>query len=457
MRRTMAEAAEAMGGAVVQGDPETVWSGASLDSRTLRGGELFFALEGSRRDGHDYVAAALEAGAAGVVVHREVAARGCLVRVEDTYRALHDLTRHLRRQAPDRLVAVTGSVGKTTTKELLARLLARRYRVAASPGNLNNLYGFPLALMAIPDDTEWMVAEMGMSTPGELRGISELGQPDAAVFTNVRPVHLEGLGSVEAVAEAKAELLAGLAPEGVVVANADDPWVMDIARRHSGPVVRFGRAADAEYRILDLRPLAGGTGSSFRLATPEGEAAVELPLLGEYNAMNFLAAAATACSFGVPVDEVAAAARDARPVAGRGIVRRTPEGSTVVDDTYNANPAAVERALEATSLLPGRRRWAILGDMLELGPRGPEFHRQAGRRAAELGFDPVVGVGELSRETVRGAEESGVGGTWVEDAEGAAELATEELRPGDVLLVKGSRGIGLEAVIAALGLAGEEG
>jgi UDP-N-acetylmuramoyl-tripeptide--D-alanyl-D-alanine ligase len=218
------EAAAAMTGEVVTGDGSAFWQGAALDSRKVQGGELFFALRGAATDGHRFVPQALASGAAAAVVDRdlELAALppgGTLVRVADAYEGLHALTRAIRLEVPRHVVGITGSTGKTTTKELLGAVLGRRFRTAKSPGNLNNLYGFPLALLSVPDGTEWMVAEMGMSTPGELRGVSLLGRPDVAVYTNVRPVHLEFFGDVRTIAEAKAELLAGLAPGGVNVAQ----------------------------------------------------------------------------------------------------------------------------------------------------------------------------------------------------------------------------------------------
>jgi UDP-N-acetylmuramoyl-tripeptide--D-alanyl-D-alanine ligase len=451
-----------MGGEVVAGDAAREWTRAALDSRQLAGGELFFALPGTRVDGHQFVGDALGRGAAAVVVEHAVepppsAATGAVILVPRVYAALHALTRAVRREVPERLLGITGSSGKTTTKELLALLLARRYRVAKSPGNLNNLLGFPLALLGTPPDTEWLVAEMGMSVPGELAEISRLARPDVALFINVRPVHLEGLGGLAEVAAAKAELLAGLAPGGLVVANADDPHVRWIAARHAGRTVWFSAAGDpgADYRLGAIAARAAGPGTRFRLATPEGEVDVELPLHGAYNAENFLAAAAAAHALGVPLAELPAAAAAAQPVGGRGAVQALPLGVTLIDDSYNSNPVALRRALESARALPGARHWAVLGDMLELGPEGPRYHREEGEAAAELGFAPVVGVGELARELVAGAERRGAGGRWFADAAQAAAWAGSELRAGDVVLVKGSRGVRLEAVVSALRTAGE--
>jgi UDP-N-acetylmuramoyl-tripeptide--D-alanyl-D-alanine ligase len=472
MRRTVADAAVAMGGEIVTGDAGASWTRASLDSRQVEGGEIFFALRGEHVDGHDFVGAALARGAAAAVVERvielpELGAAapaggaptgatpampsGAVIRVPKVYDALHALTRAVRREVPERLVGITGSSGKTTTKELLALCLAGRFRVAKSAGNLNNLLGFPLTLLATPDDTEWLVAEMGMSLSGELAEISRMARPDVALFTNVRPVHLEGLGSLEAIAAAKSELLEGLALDGLVVANADDPWVRWIAARWTtrtgGRVVWYG--GESAYRLADVRPREQG-GTRFRLLTPAGEVAVELPLHGAYNAENFLAAAACAHALGVPLRALAEAAAAAAPVGGRGAVRALGNGATLVDDSYNSNPVALRRALESARALAGRRHWAVLGDMLELGPEAPRFHREEGEAAARLGFAPVVGVGNLARELAQGAAAAGVESHWFADAEEAAAWAPRQLQGGDVVLVKGSRGVRLEQVVAAL-------
>jgi UDP-N-acetylmuramoyl-tripeptide--D-alanyl-D-alanine ligase len=458
VRATLAEAAAAMDGTLSGAPREASWEGAAIDSRAVAPGVLFFALPGARTDGHRFVPQALASGAAAVVVHDEGAAPETAPRiaVADTFTALHALTRRVRERVPKRLVGITGSVGKTTTKELLAAMLGSRFRVARTPGNLNSLYGFPLSLLNIPDDTEWMVAEMGMSTPGELARLSRLGRPDVAVFTVVRPVHLEFFGSLREIAEAKAELLQGLAPDGLVVANADDPEVARIGRRHAesgGRVVWYGRAGDVQ--ALDARPaeVAGGLGSRFRLVAPRENtesAEVLLPLHGLYNVDNCLAAAAAAWALGMRLPEIAAAVAGVRPSAMRGVVHRLPDGVTLIDDSYNSNPAALARALESAALLPAARRWAVLGDMLELGPGGPGFHREAGRRAAELGFSPVVGVGALARELAAGAAEAGAESAWYPDAAAAAAPVAEMVRPGDLLLVKGSRGVGLDRVVREL-------
>jgi UDP-N-acetylmuramoyl-tripeptide--D-alanyl-D-alanine ligase len=457
-RLSVAEIARAANGRIAAGDPGRECSGAAIDSRQVSGGELFFAFAGEQTDGHRFLPDAFARGAGAAVVNRGhavpagVSDNAAVIEVEDTFRALHDLARHVRARVPQKLVGITGSAGKTTTKELLAAILSSRFRVAWSPGNLNNLYGFPLSLLNVPEGTEWMVAEMGMSTPGELRQLSLLGRPDAAVFTVVRPVHLEFFDSVQGIAEAKSELLAGLPADGLIVANADDPEVTRIVRRHAagadwrGRIVWYGIHSEAaEVRALDLAPEPMGIGSRFRLEAGGRSVDVRLPLHGLYNVENCLAAAACAWGLGLALEEIAAAVRTVRSASMRGVVHRG--AFTLVDDSYNSNPDALGKALESAALLAGMRRVAVLGDMLELGPQGPRFHRESGERAARLGFSPVAGVGELSRELVAGAREAGAEAVWLPDAAAAAEWAAAAVREGDVLLVKGSRGIKLDTVV----------
>ncbi len=451
---TVEEAARAVGGRVTAGDLQAVIDGAAIDSRAVRGGEVFFAFGGARTDGHRFVPEALARGAAAAIIQEDVEAppSGALIRVDDTFQALHDLARFARTRTPERLVGITGSAGKTTTKELLAAILATRFRTHWTPGNLNNLYGFPLSLLNVPDGTEWMVAEMGMSTPGELHQLSLLGRPDAAVFTVVRPVHLEFFGTLQAIAEAKSEILAGLVADGFIVANADDPEVTRIARRHGARVVWYGLGGEhAEVRGRHIVPEPeGGVGSRFTLEAGGRSVDVRLPLHGLYNVENCVAAAAAAWALGLSLDEIARAVTGVKPASMRGVVHRADQGFLLIDDSYNSNPDAAGKALESAAAFPAERRIAVLGDMLELGPEGPRFHRETGERAARLGFSPVVGVGELSREIVAGAQSAGAGALWLPDAAAAAEWAAGEVRPGDVVLVKGSRSMKLDRVVRRL-------
>jgi UDP-N-acetylmuramoyl-tripeptide--D-alanyl-D-alanine ligase len=470
------EAALAMAGRLAAGDPAARFGGAAIDSRAVRPGELFFAFRGERADGRAFVAEALARGAAGAVVESvdrrggeplvrlPAGSEGFLIEVGNTGDALVELARALRDRAPEQLAGITGSAGKTTTKELLSAMLARRFRVSRTAGNFNNRIGLPVSLLNVPDDTEWMVAEMGMSSAGELRELSLLARPDLAVFTVVRPVHLEFFDSVRAIAEAKAELLAGLASDGWVVANADDPEIARIARRHreerGGRIIWYGQSEPGplDLRAVDVLAQPDGLGTRFTLEVEGERLPVHLALHGAYNVENFLAAAAAAWSIGVPLEEIVEVAAEMPSAIGRGEVHRLElEGGIafLIDDSYNSNPDAVRKALAgAAGIFPSNRpngrsgrRVAILGDMLELGADGPAFHREAGAQAAALGFSPVVGVGELARELVAGAAAGGAEAVHLSEAAAAADWAAEHLAAGDVVLVKGSRGVRLDRVV----------
>ncbi len=384
------EAAAALGARLLAGDPGASWEGAAIDSRAVRGGEVFFALAGSQTDGHRFVADALARGAAAAVVSRAPEAlpeTGAVLVVEDSEEALHDLARAVRRRVPERLVGITGSAGKTTTKELLAALLGARFRVARNPGNFNNLFGFPLSLLNVPDGSEWMVAEMGMSTPGELRQLSLLGRPDVAIFTVVRPVHLEFFGTVQAIAEAKSELLAGLSPDGLVIANADDPEVVRIVRRHdrsqgSAPGVRivwYGVHQPADVSARDLRPApAGEVGSRFVLTAGSSDRVdIALPLHGLYNVENFLAAAACAHALGLLAGRDRGGRR--RGPAGRRARRGAPPGRRPHPDRRLLQLEPRRRRQSAR-----RRRRPVAGERARPALGGARRHAGAGARGAAL-------------------------------------------------------------------------
>jgi UDP-N-acetylmuramoyl-tripeptide--D-alanyl-D-alanine ligase len=469
VERSLDEAVSAMGGvlqgAALQGaEGAARWSGAAIDSRKVAGLELFFALPGEKADGHDFVAQALARGAAAAVISRPVAATGVKIEVTDTFAALHDLTRAIRRSVPQSLVGITGSAGKTTTKELLAALLGQRFKVAKSPGNLNNLYGFPLSLLGIADDTEWMIAEMGMSTPGELREVSRLGRPDIAVFTNVRAVHLENFPDLDGIAAAKSELLAGVADGGLMIANADDHRVMAIAERFArergGQVVTYGLGAasatfPAHFRGENLVALAESdpsrVGSAFDLVWANGRHRLELPIHGLYNVENCLAALACALTLDLTIPEIEAGLKTLVPAAHRGEVVRLGLGMTLIDDCYNSNPDAAQKALAAAKRLPAGRRIAILGDMLELGPRELELHAEVGATAAALDFSLVVAIGRRAQALAEAFKAAGGQVQSHENAAAAAAWVREfAWQPGDLVLVKASRGMALEVVVDAL-------
>jgi UDP-N-acetylmuramoyl-tripeptide--D-alanyl-D-alanine ligase len=431
---------------------ERVFTGVSIDSRTIKAGALFVALRGPRFDGHDFLLEAARRSAAAALVHREAPAPAgfTLVRVADTTQGLSDLARHVRRGATLPIVGVTGSVGKTTTKDMTAHLLATRGPVLKSEGNLNNQYGLPLTLLRLAPEHTAAVLEMGMSAPGEIRALSHLAEPDVATITRVAPVHLEFFPSVDAIAEAKAEILEGLRPGGVAVLNGDDPRVRAIGERFRGRVMWFGWGRRHEVCAESW----GGTAFGMRFVLRLGGRMVDvaLPLAGPHFVTSFLAAAAAAHVLGVPPEAMAGAATSLRPAPHRGEVRRLGEEVVLLDDCYNSSPEALEAAVVALGLSPGRRRVAVLGDMLELGPTGPILHRERGRSLAGR-VDAVVGVGPLAKEIVEGAREAGIpGGSLHHFATAADTVAALEglVRSGDAVLVKASRAMRLEAVVDAI-------
>jgi UDP-N-acetylmuramoyl-tripeptide--D-alanyl-D-alanine ligase len=433
------------------GVPARPLSGVSIDSRTLSVGQVFFAIHGPRFDGHAFLHDAMARGAAAAVVHHDAASpEGLpLVRVPDTTRALADLARHLRRAASLPVVVITGSAGKTTTKEMTAALLAARGSVLKTEGNLNNQYGLPLTLLRLDAEHAFAVLELGMSAPGELRALSKIAEPDVAVITNVGPAHLEFFASVDAIAAAKAEIFEGLRPGGLAVLNGDDPRLRRIGEGLRQRVVWFGRDRRNEVAAENGQGTPFGMRFDLRLAGRTVE--VALPLAGPHFLMDFLAAAAVAHAEGVSPEAIATVATTLRAVRHRGDVRRLAQGLTLIDDCYNSSPDALDAALVALSLAGPRRRVAILGDMLELGPAGLALHRAAGKRVAETA-DLLLAVGTLAPGFLEGARSAGMTDASLRSFPDAAAAAAvvELLAPGDAVLVKGSRGVHLESVVEAI-------
>jgi UDP-N-acetylmuramoyl-tripeptide--D-alanyl-D-alanine ligase len=426
--------------------------GVSIDSRTIAAGELFVAIAGPRFDGHDFVAQAAERGAAAALVHRDPPSPVSIpfIKVADTTAALGALAADVRARAAIPVVAITGSAGKTTTKEMTAWLLGARGDVLKTEGNLNNQYGLPLSLLRLRPEHTAAVLELGMSAAGELRALSRLARPDVAVITMVAPVHLEFFPSVEAIADAKAEILEGLREGGVAVLNGDDPRVRERGLRHRGRVLWFGKDRAFDVSAENWRGTVNGMRFDMRIAGRAYD--VALPLAGPHFMMNFLAAAAAAHHLGIPAETIAERALALRPAARRGEVLRLGEGVTVLDDSYNSNPAAVEAAVAALGLSARGRRVAFLGDMLELGPRGPALHAETGEAIAGK-LDVVAAAGALAAGFVEGARRAGKQDSALfafPDSAAAAEAAPTLVRPGDAVLVKGSRGASMEKVVDAL-------
>jgi UDP-N-acetylmuramoyl-tripeptide--D-alanyl-D-alanine ligase len=454
------EIARVAGGTVLQGPPARSFGSYGLDSRTIAPGGLFFAIPG-RRDGHDFIAAAAGRGAAGAVVSRPVAVADPafgLVQVRDTVEALQALAREALVRRPVKVVGVTGSVGKTTTKEFTAALLASRFRVLRSEGNYNNHLGLALSLLRLDPADEAAVLEMGMSAPGEIRTLTRIAPPDVAVITNICPVHLQFFAGLEEIALAKKEILDGAKPGATAVVNGDDPLVEKIARDFAGRRLTFGRGAACDVRAEGLMS-KGFAGFEFVLRYGTESGPVAFPCVNEAAVANLLAAAAVCLSFGLPFEVIRPAIRALKPFAMRGTVVEAGRGVRIYDDSYNSNPRALEAALKSLAGLPAPRRVAVLADMLELGEGGSAFHRRAGETAARSGWDVLVTVGPLAAHIAEGAAAAGLDPAAIHvfaDSEAAAAAVAGIVRDGDLVLVKGSRGMQSEKVVEALRARGKE-
>ena len=448
------------GGTVLRGAADLVFTGYAIDSRLCGPGSLFFAVPG-RRDGHDFVAAAAAAGAAGAVVARPVPDLPpgfALVTVPDTVAALQALARGVLARRPVKVVGVTGSVGKTTAKEFAAALLAPRFRVLKSEGNFNNHLGLALSLLRLEPVHDVAVLEMGMSAPGEILALTRIAPPDVAVITNVSPVHLEFFAGLEEIARAKKEILDGARPGATAVLNGDDPLVLEAAAGFAGRKVLFGREPGCEVRAEDVVS-RGYDGFDLLLRYGKESGRVLLPCVNRSTVANLLAAAAVGLVFGLGLDEIRPAVRNLRPAAMRGTIVEAGRGLRLYDDSYNSNPRALEAALSSLAALPAARRVAVLADMLELGPDGPEFHRQAGRTVARTGWDVLIAVGPLAASIADGAAAAGMPAAAIHrfaDAAAAAAALPDLVRDGDLVLVKGSRGMRTEIVVQALRARGKE-
>jgi UDP-N-acetylmuramoyl-tripeptide--D-alanyl-D-alanine ligase len=439
------EAAAVIGGRLEGTD--RAFHGCGTDSRAIGAGELFIALRGARFDGHDFVAGAAARGACAALVQRPVPSANLpLLMVEDTRSAMGRLAADWRGRFPTPLVAVTGSNGKTTVKEMIAAILSRQAQVLASRGNLNNEIGVPLSLFGLGAEHRFAVLEMGANHPGEIRRLAEIARPDVAVITQCAPAHLEGFGTIEGVARAKAEIYEGLAAGGTAIINADDAFSglwrkLSSSRRQ----LSFGLRAPADVTASEIAPLPDG-GFGFRLGTPRGSIAVRLPLPGRHNVANALAAAACCEAVGTALADIAAGLAGMRSIKGRLERKRGARSSTVLDDTYNANPASLLAALEVLSGMPGRH-WLVLGDMGELGETAAALHRGAGAAARESGVERLFATGTLSREAVAGF---GAGAAHFPDMRDLVVAVKDGLRPEVTVLVKGSRSMQMERVVNAL-------
>ncbi|HMC26651.1 MAG TPA: UDP-N-acetylmuramoyl-tripeptide--D-alanyl-D-alanine ligase [Verrucomicrobiae bacterium] len=423
--------------------------GYSIDSRTIKPGELFFAVQGERLDGHDFVQQALERGAVSAIVRKDQIARftvkTCLLAVDDTLIALQTLARAVRRIWGKPLVGVTGSAGKTTTKEAIAHVLATRYRVLKSEGNFNNHFGLPLMLLKLEPEHDIAVIEMGMSHPGEISALAKIAQPEIGVVTVVAPVHLEYFDSLAAIARAKYELVASLPAGGTAVLNADDEYVSQFGRDFKGKVVRYSTRAPADVRAENIES-RGAEGSKFDVVVEGNRAQATLPLVGLHNISNALAAIAVALERGLTLEEATAALGRLQATDKRGQVVQL-DNVRIINDCYNSNPKALEAMVDALAAMPAKRRIVVAGEMLELGPAGEQMHRAAGHYVAERRIDVLVGVRGLAQAMVDAAKTKGIHTEFFVTPEEAGEWLSRESQDGDVVLLKASRGVKLEKAL----------
>ena len=462
MRWTLTQVADAMEGQRGHGlDPMARVAGVSIDSRTLRTGELFVAIHGPRFDGHDYVAAALESGALAAVVAGPLVSRypGWIqdrcISVPDTLGALHGLARAVRKEWGKKVCAITGSVGKTTTKEILAALLGAKLRVLKSEGNFNNEYGLPLTLFRLDETHDVAVLEMGMSFPGELKRLAAIALPDVVIETRVTPAHLQNFSSVGEIALAKRELVKGLRGAGsVAVLNADDARVAAMAEMAPGRVIFYGVEKPAEFTAEEIED-RGALGSSFTLVCRGKRTKFEMPLPGRHVVSNALAALAAASVWNIGAAQAQGVIRRLRAPAMRGELIRFTNGFALINDSYNSSPAALQAMMSLLAATPGfHRKILAAGEMRELGLSSPQLHREGGEFAAKTGkIDYVIGVQGDAAQIVEGAVAAGMPRArtrfFATPAEAGAFLAGF-VRPDDLLLVKGSRSVRMERIVEEL-------
>ena len=435
-------------------NPDAEACGYSIDSRTVQPGELFFAVRGDNFDGHSFVAAALARGAvAAVVSHQwpapETVDAASLLRVDDPLAALQAVAHGVRKQWGKLLIGITGSAGKTTTKEAVAHVLSAKFNVLKSEGNLNNGFGLPLQLLKLQPEHEIAVIEMGMNHAGEIAALATIAAPDWAVVSNVAPVHLEHFADgIEGIARAKYELVQALPSTGRAILNADDPHVAAFARGMADHAIFYGLSETAQVRATAVKE-QGINGMAFTVHARGQQLPAATKLLGQHNVYNFLAAIAVGLEAGMTLDHCVQAAAEIQPAYKRGEIVEW-RGATIINDSYNSNPRALDAMVDALLAVKAKRHIVIAGEMLELGPDGPALHAACGTHMAERGIRSVIGVRGLAADLVLAAERAGADALFLATPAEAGAWMVEHLRPGDAVLLKASRGVRLEAALDLL-------
>ena len=463
MKLTLAQIARWLAVDAPAGADALTASGYSIDSRTLEPGDLFFAIRGERFDGHDFVAAAFERGACAAVVEKrrlagvsDAAGKRPLLAIDDVLLALQRLAASVRRHWGKRVIGVTGSAGKTTTKDAIAAVLGARFQVLRSQGNLNNHYGLPLQMLRLQPKHDVAVIEMGMSAAGEIAALCRIAAPDWGVVTNVGHAHTEFFpDGIAGIARAKYELVAALPRQGVAFLNCDDHYVSQFGRDFAGKVVYFGHGPCADPKG-DVVEALGAEGIRMQIRAGSQKAELHLHLPGGHNANNALAAIAVGIEAGIPLDACCAALAGLRPDDKRGEVV-TARGATIINDSYNSNPEALKSMIATLAATPAQRRILVAGEMLELGPEAAALHAACGKEASLAGIDIVIGVRGNARRLVEAASKWGVEALLVETPEEAGAWLREHLRPGDAVLLKASRGVRLERALPLLSDAEDRG
>lgn len=451
----LARIAQLAGGKLVQGNPETLILSYTFDSRTVSPGALFFALKGTR-DGHEFIQDAYKKGAIAACVSKEV--KGLppefgLILVDDTLKALQNLAAKFLAESQVKVVGITGSIGKTSTKEFTTRLLSARFKVLKSHGNFNNQIGLPISILSMDGSHQIAVLEMAMSQAGEIKRLTEIAPPDVAVVTGIAPVHLEFFKSLEEIALAKKEILDGAKPGAVAILNGDDPLVRKIADTYSkGKIIFFGTNKEYPVRAEDIEH-QGLEGIRFNLVYGQEKAEIRVPFLNEGLVINLLAACAVAFSYDLKLEEILPTLSDLPTIEHRGELIKLRDGIKIYDDSYNSNPVALTGVLKSLGQIEARRKIAVLGDMLELGPQEPDFHREVGKKIPEYGWDLLVTVGPRAKYLAEGAVENGFNRDKIFsflEADEAKNWLKILIQPGDFLLIKGSRGLALDRIVQFL-------
>ena len=458
---TIADCLNATGGELVGEETDRVFSGISIDSRQATAADLFVAIKGDVHDGHGFANDVVKNGVRGLILSREripdlpwqdwLKAGAICVAVDDTIQALGDLARFHRLRSSAAVVAITGSNGKTTTRQMTAAVVSQGFKTLSSRKNFNNNIGLPLTLFDLVPDHQWAVVELGMNAPGEIASLAGICQPDIGVITNVGPAHLEGVGSLEGVMKAKGELLGKIKPEGTAILNADDSRVMQLAEQTEQKVLLYGFSNKAAIRAFDVIPT--DRGHTFSMTLPDEDVLIDLKIPGRFMIFNALAAAAVGAEIGLSPDRIKTGLENFQPAHGRMHVLETRHGLHIIDDTYNANPGSMEVALNTLQTLrKGRRGIFVTGDMKELGQHAARLHKEVGAMAVRAGIVALYATGEFAEKVAAGAAEAGMETENIitGDKDQILNALISRVRPDDWILVKGSRAMAMEEVVQKL-------